>query len=79
MSIALCRARLRVAEQLADDGETKTSSCTNTCMGMSQIVKANAIEAGALRHEAPGAIKIVAWHIRIVAHDHKDADPRKFR
>jgi hypothetical protein len=68
-----------MAEQLADDGKTKASACTNTCMGVSQVVQANPVETGALRDQAPGAIEIVTRPIRVVAHDHKGAEARQFR
>ena len=79
VSVALGRACLRVAEQLADDGKTKAGTCTNTCMRVTQVVQANAVEAGALRDKAPRPIKIVTRAIRVVRRDHICADARKFR
>src|SRR5712671_1844302 len=47
VSIALGRARLRMAKQLSDDWKTQTAAGTVAGVGVPQIVKANTIQASA--------------------------------
>jgi len=65
--IACGRRRLSVTEQSADDRQSQSATRPEACKGVSQIVQADAAQAGALANGVPGALQIVAWLIGNVA------------
>jgi hypothetical protein len=50
MRVARCRARLRVPKQLADDRQPEPCSRADARTGMAQVVNADPVQPGPLRH-----------------------------
>ena len=68
--VSLCRRCLGMSQQLADDRQAQTTTCAEARIGVAQIVKAHAAEAGALRNRLPGSFQIGARLMGLVArHD----------
>ena len=57
MRIASGGRRLRVAQQLADDGEAEPAACTEARIGMPEIVQTNPIKPGAFCNCRPWALQ----------------------
>jgi hypothetical protein len=68
MRVTLRRARLSVAEQLADDLKRKAAGRTEGCEGMSQIISAvDRIQARALPNEFPTGLDLYQMLARYLA------------
>ena len=50
MGVAGCGLRLRMTEELADDGEAKTCTRANRRKRVPEVVQANAFESGMPTH-----------------------------
>ena len=58
-----------MSQKLADDRQAKSAACAEARIGMTEVMKAHAGEAGTFRHRLPrtfqvsaGSIRIVTWH-----------------
>ena len=67
MRIAVCRRRLAVTKQLADDREAKGRARAERREAMAQIVKADALQARGLRDRRPRLFQIGSWRLLLVA------------
>src|SRR5262249_46673356 len=57
-------------QQLADDRQAKPTTCAKACIGVPEVMKAHAVEPGALRHRLPWTLQIRARLIGIITrHD----------
>src|SRR5262249_54478587 len=71
MRIALGRARVRVAEQLADDQQTLATGCTDAGERMPQIMQTNIVKLGSLADALPDAFELHQRLAAIAAYDER--------
>ena len=69
MSVASCRLRLRVPQQLTHDREAQARSRSDRCKGMSQIMKSDTFELGVSTNGIPRLLEICARLILLLPGD----------
>jgi hypothetical protein len=62
-------------QQLADDRQAKPTTCAKACIGVAEVMKAHAVEPGALRHRLPWTLQIRARLIGIITRHDIGAEP----